>query len=876
MRKIIAFLLLLLLSTTSFASHIVGGEFELLHVDGSRYRLNLILYFDVVNGNPGARDPDMSVRIFSKANNAPIMDVYIPFLRELRVDYFQPECSNGEIVTDKLIYSTEITLSPEVFNDPAGYYVAWERCCRNYTITNIYSEDPQDGGTRNAGQTFYLEFPPVVKNGQPFINSSPQLFPPLNDYACPNRPYWVDFAGVDVDGDSLVYSLITPLNTFSAEAIPPGGPNPGPYPNVIWRPGFGIDNIMQGAPDLAISTTGFLTVTPTRQGLYVFAVKCEEYREGEKIGEVIRDFQMLVLGQCPVADPPLIEGKQLADAAFTYVDYMNVVFPNTTADSARCIQVQVSDPDALKVEDNFRENIWLKVIPIGFTTEEDLSDILPEVSNVTLTNGSVETFAICFDPCPLVVGIPYTLGIIAFDDACALPLSDTLRVTVSIEPPANTPAYFVTGDASASVKEGDDYQLVIEGRDDEADTLLVDILTDGFDPADFGMSFTNTVNSAGNYTTTFNWATGCDIYDFTQRTNFSLKLVINDVDFCDLGPPDTLSIDLTVILPPNTDPVISTDLPQLNFLHRMNKPINFNVFGLDTDADELELQVVPDGFALADYAITFPAASGVSQVQSAFSWEPGCDNINLAERREFNFVFILNDLDKCKFPNYDSLEVSITILPPENTPPQFRVVNLNEAVTFQNREANLTVGDELILEIIAADAEGDEVNLRLLPESSTLPEGASFADVTALREARSVLAWNVECYNLAGGTEPRSYTLTFATNDNACVDTVEVNTMEITLKVTDIDNNTIAFEPPNVFTPNNDGINDFYSLPDLPRDDCSGRFLSFRVLNRWGVAVFTTIDRDFIWDAKGLEAGVYYYVLEFSNKEYNGTLSILY
>ena len=702
------------------------------------------------------------------------------------------------------------------------------------------------------------------------------MFPPLNDYACPNRPYWVDFAGVDVDGDSLVYSLITPLNTFTADAIPPGGPNPGPYPQVVWRPGFSLTNIMQGAPDLQISNTGFLTVTPTNQGLYVFAVKCEEYRDGEKIGEVIRDFQMLVLGQCPVADPPLIAGKQLADSDFGYTDYMNVIFPNTTTDAERCIQVQVSDPDALKVEDSFRENIWLQVIPIGFTTEEDLAGILPEVSNVTLTNGSVATFDICFEPCPLIVGTPYTLGIIAFDDACALPLSDTLRVTVNIEPPANTPAYFVTGDVAVSIKEGDDYQLAIEGRDNEGDTLLVDILTDGFTPADFGMSFSNTVNTTGAYTTTFNWATGCDIYDFTQRTNFTIKLVVNDVDFCDLGPPDTLTLDLQVVLPPNTDPVISTDLNQLDFLHRLNNPIDFNVFGLDTDGDGLELQVVPVDFVLADYGITFPEASGVSQVQSAFSWQPGCDNINLADKREFQFFFILNDLDKCKFPNYDSLEVNITMLPPDNTPPQLRVVNRNSAVNYQAGEADLVVGDELQLEIIAEDAENNEVNLRLVPENSELPEGASFADVTAQREARSVLAWNVECYNLADGMQPRSYLLTFAANDDACVDSVEVSTIEISLNVADVEYEDEDFMPPNVFTPNGDGVNDLYSLPDLPEDNCTGRFLSFKVFNRWGTEVYVTLDRDFVWDGGSLEAGVYYYVVEFSNKEYNGPLSILY
>jgi gliding motility-associated-like protein len=874
MRKLL-FFILFLVSTSTFASHIVGGEFELLHIAGSRYRLNLILYFDVINGNPGARDPDATVRIFRKSDNAPIRDVYIPFLQEFRVEYFQPLCSSGEIVTDKLVYSTEITLSADIYDDPGGYYISWERCCRNYTITNIFSENPQDGGN-TAGQTFYLEFPPVVKNGQPFINSSPQLFPPLNDYACPNRPYWVDFTGVDVDGDSLVYSMVTPLNTIDAQAIPGGGPRPGPYPKILWRPGFSLNNIMGGSPDLTISNKGFLRVTPTKQGLYVFAVKCEEYRNGEKIGEVIRDFQMLVLDICPVADPPVIKGKMLSDTDFTYVDYMNVIFPNTVADADRCIEVEVSDPDALKAEDGFRENIRLEVIAIRFDTELDLSAMLPAVSNVVLENGSVQSFRLCFDPCPIVEGMPYTLGIIAFDDACALPLSDTLRVTVDIEPPDNTPAYFVTGDAMASVKEGDDYQYAIAGRDDEADSLMVDIITDDFNLADFGMSLDNTLNGNGQFTTTFNWATGCDIYDFTQRTNFLIKMVLNDADLCDTGDADTLTLDLEVILPPNTDPVISTDLDQLSFLHQLNEPLNFNVFGLDTDGDGLELNVVGDGFLLKDYDITFPPASGVAQVQSAFSWHPGCDNVSLegVDNKEFTFYFILQDLDKCKFPNHDSLQVNVTIIKPANTPPRFRFVNLNDEVDFQSLVADMQVGDLLELEVNADDAENNQVNLTLLP-GSELPAGATFEPASGVGTAKSVFTWGIECYNLGLEFMPRSYNISFLASDDQCFNAMS-DTVEIKLNVADIKNRVAEFLPANVFTPNNDGINDFYSLPDLPLDDCTGRFKSFRVFNRWGTEVYVTLDRAFKWDAGQLEAGVYYYTIEFTNKDYNGTISVIY
>jgi len=111
--------------------------------------------------------------------------------------------------------------------------------------------------------------------------------------------------------------------------------------------------------------------------------------------------------------------------------------------------------------------------------------------------------------------------------------------------------------------------------------------------------------------------------------------------------------------------------------------------------------------------------------------------------------------------------------------------------------------------------------------------------------------------------------------DNACYNS-QADTVSLIVNLVDVETTGIEFIPANVFTPNKDGVNDTYSLPNLPVDDCTGQFESFRVFNRWGMEVYVTIERDFNWEAKGLHAGVYYYVVAYSNKEFSGTLSILY
>lgn len=433
---------LCLLAFPVVASHIVGGEFELIHISGNLYRLNLIIYFDKINGSPGAIDgsgntPIPVASIYRKRDGLLMDQVPLPGPSTTPVDYTQPECSSDGLKTDRLYYTGVVTLSPEDYNDPDGYYVSWQRCCRNYSIDNIFSDAPAQGvlvDPNAAGQTFYLEFPAVVKNGQPFINSSPRLFPPLSDYGCPNRQYYVDFAGVDDDNDSLVYSLTTPFNTTTTQAFPAA--SPGPYREITWKPGFSLEHVMRGSPDLRISKDGLLTVTPTLQGLFVFAVKVEEFRAGEKIGESRRDFQMLVTDGCPRAVPPNIVGRKTTDASFPYDENMSVSFPATTADADRKIVVRVSDEDSNRPEDGFVERVRIKVIALNFKSS-DINEVLPVTTTATLIRGSTRDFEISFPKCPYFKGGPYQIGIIAMDDACSQPLLDTLKVAVNVEPPLN-------------------------------------------------------------------------------------------------------------------------------------------------------------------------------------------------------------------------------------------------------------------------------------------------------------------------------------------------------------------------------------------------------------------------------------------------------
>jgi hypothetical protein len=95
------------------------------------------------------------------------------------------------------------------------------------------------------------------------------------------------------------------------------------------------------------------------------------------------------------------------------------------------------------------------------------------------------------------------------------------------------------------------------------------------------------------------------------------------------------------------------------------------------------------------------------------------------------------------------------------------------------------------------------------------------------------------------------------------------------------------FAPPNIITPNGDHLNEFFAMVRLddstgelvsilPKDNCVGRFEGISIYNRWGEQVYASIDRDFKWYGDGASAGIYFYHLKFSDREYKGTVTVAF
>jgi gliding motility-associated-like protein len=112
-------------------------------------------------------------------------------------------------------------------------------------------------------------------------------------------------------------------------------------------------------------------------------------------------------------------------------------------------------------------------------------------------------------------------------------------------------------------------------------------------------------------------------------------------------------------------------------------------------------------------------------------------------------------------------------------------------------------------------------------------------------------------HNYAG---PGSYWVTLIASNNGCADTV-VHGLEVK----------VIIDIPNVFTPNNDGINDVIWLQGTDID-----LITMTIYNRWGFSVYASEGRQFSWSGKtsagaDCEAGTYYYVIGMKFKD--GTMN---
>ena len=301
----------LTLSVGAFATHVVGGSLTYEHLGGATYRVTLKMYRDCAPGNaafPGT--VRIEVRDVNGNSFTPDKDILIPFPGATAVQPYIDTCAaNPGLCLEEAIYTMVVNNLPPL---NGGYHLFYQYCCRNSTLNNVVNP-------LSTGESWYAYIP---NNATLITNSSPVWTNPPPVFVCQGNPMNYDHGATDADGDSLVYSYYTPYNN-TAPTFPAGVAT---FPPITWQGGFGPNNAC-GGPNLTMSsTTGYITGAPPFLGQYVCGVRCEEYRNGVKIGEILRDFQLNVVYCPPLAQASIGPNNNVCTGG--------TIFFNNTSDPA--------------------------------------------------------------------------------------------------------------------------------------------------------------------------------------------------------------------------------------------------------------------------------------------------------------------------------------------------------------------------------------------------------------------------------------------------------------------------------------------------------------------------------------------------------------
>ncbi|MBX7242280.1 MAG: T9SS type A sorting domain-containing protein [Bacteroidia bacterium] len=307
-KKIISGLLFALALLPLYAGHITGGyiryDFEGIFSGYYKYNVQVILYRDC---NPGFGSFDNTIPLGIFTGDTLIATQNINFNGYQDVTPL-PAGMCVQVGT----YSATLVLPPH----STGYTLAFQRCCRNVLVKNIYNPDW-------SGFTLSATIPPVPNSAPEFVNRFPV-------FMMRNQPLNYNLAASDSDSDVLSYELVYPLGGGSQFNPNPSPPDSPPYQPIPYEPPYSLGDIIGGVPALAYDfNTGLMTAYPDQTGIYAIAIKLTEKRNGSVLSEYRIEMNTFVSASFPVS----IQQKQPFSFALSpnpASDKLQITFPEPT------------------------------------------------------------------------------------------------------------------------------------------------------------------------------------------------------------------------------------------------------------------------------------------------------------------------------------------------------------------------------------------------------------------------------------------------------------------------------------------------------------------------------------------------------------------
>jgi len=264
------------LAPSARASHCMGGDitYTCLDTDGNRDSFLVTLKF--FRDCKGVSAPTSATLNYSSAScgiNGTITLSPVPGQTGIDITPVCPggqsACSNPSAAygVEEYVYQGILVLNAQC----TDWVLSWSTCCRNAAITTLANP---------GGESLYLHA--MLNNVTVPCNSSPQFLNTPVPFTCVMQFTSYNHGVYDPDGDSLVFTLVNPMD--------------GPSTPVAWGSGYSATNPLSTVNGVSIDpNTGTITFIPDQTQVGVLSVLVEEYRNGVKIGETVRDIQFTVV-----------------------------------------------------------------------------------------------------------------------------------------------------------------------------------------------------------------------------------------------------------------------------------------------------------------------------------------------------------------------------------------------------------------------------------------------------------------------------------------------------------------------------------------------------------------------------------------------------
>lgn len=462
---LLMFIFSVLPTQKTFATHSSGADLTYTWVSGNTYKVTVSFYRDCAGvAAPGSVTLNAKSTSCSKNQNYTLnlvpgtgQEITFPCRT------VQTKCANPSSVYagyQEYEYTNNVTLPQQCSDWIFSFYV----CCRNCAITTLVNP---------CSDNMYVE---ATLNNLAFQrNSSPQFTNIPVAFVCVNQSFTYNHGVYDPNGDSLVYSFITPKKYDAATST---------VGTVTFNPGYSASSPLTSSPAVSLNpTTGDINMFATANGeIGVTAILVKEYRNGVLIGSVVRDMQFLT----KVCNPNLLP-------VASGINGTNIFATVGCPSSTLSFTVNSTDPNPTDTILMY----WNGVIPgATFTT----TGVLNPVGTFTWTPTPADARS-----------QPYTFIVTVRDNACPTNGSQTFSYSITvpvIDVTVSSPAY-------------NGYNLHCNGGSDGAITAVA---TGGTQPYTYAWNpsgqttQTATGLGVGTFTVTVSDADGCTKTNSTSLT----------------------------------------------------------------------------------------------------------------------------------------------------------------------------------------------------------------------------------------------------------------------------------------------------------------------------------------------------------------------